>query len=88
MNELENIQNENTYKSKNLKELEKKLWSTEEELDQATKIREENKKTNFNLANENESLNNSIDGALLEIMDLESINKVLQQQIENYLCVD
>ena len=35
MNQLESIQKENTSKSKNLKELEKKLWSTEEELDES-----------------------------------------------------
>ena len=88
MNQLENIQNENTSKSKNLKALEKKLWSTEEELDESNCKKEENKKINFNLANENETLNNSIDHVLLEIMELESVNKVLQQEIENYLCVD
>lgn len=88
MSQLESLQNENAHKDKHLKEVEKKLWTTEEELDQATRTREENKKINFKLANENESLNNSIDSALLEIMELESINKVLQQQIQNYLCVD
>ena len=40
------------------------------------------------MANQNEELNNNIDGCLVEIMDLEAVNKTLQQHIEKYILAD
>lgn len=52
-------------KAKNIKQMEKKLWSTEEELNQCTSEKEQNKKKHIDLANKNEQLNNNIDDSLL-----------------------
>lgn len=64
------------------------MWNIEDELDCATKKKEESKKYHRDLANQNQDLNNQIDDCLVEVMEMEEVNKILQQQIEKYMFAD
>lgn len=75
-------------KENKLKDLQELIVKSEAELNKSVLKKENVLKEHSDLANTNKSLNQEIDDCLLKILQLESVNKVLQKQVENYINCD
>lgn len=75
-------------KENKLKDLQEVITKSDVELNKSVVKKEKVLKEHSELANTNKSLNQEIDDCLLKILQLESVNKVLQKQVENYINCD